>query len=578
MKKKIAIIITLIILLNCCVLGCHSDSTSKNTSKYQNFITVDVYDSLSNYQGIQPGWFGEYVKSKFNMELNIIAPNVTGDADALYDSRFMTGDIGDLIISSASDGNLQKLVDANLVINMEPYLSNKEILTNYGNAIASLNEDIRPGGIYAIPSNITYTTPTTPSEGNALAYGTYLRWDLYAELGYPVIETLEDLLPILKDMQKLCPYSDTGKPTYAFSFFSDWDGNLMMDVKQPCCFYGYDEYGFTLVSADGTDIQNIVDKDSLYYRVLKFYFAANQMGLVDPDSRTQNYDSTFQKLQDGQLLYSPWPWSGQSAYNTEKHLEQGKAFMFVPIKDENIYSVGSNECGTGNTVIAIGSQAEDPERLADFIDWLYSDEGIYVGCAERNLCTAGPEGLTWEMSDDGPVLTEFGINLFIEGKDMEVPDEYGGGTWLNGTSKLNFRPVTQKATTKDGYYYYYALWDSVKELQLNDIETDWSNHMGGAVDMIDYVTSHNQISVAPGCSFDTVAATTEITTIRRQCAELIRTYSWDMVFAEDEETFNTLYDQLLIRLEAFGYDTVLSYDITNAQKLCNARQEVLSQE
>lgn len=48
----------------------------KNDCPYQDFIVVDVFDYSANYQGIQSGWFGEVVRKKFNMELNIIAPNI----------------------------------------------------------------------------------------------------------------------------------------------------------------------------------------------------------------------------------------------------------------------------------------------------------------------------------------------------------------------------------------------------------------------------------------------------------------------------------------------------------------------
>jgi multiple sugar transport system substrate-binding protein/putative aldouronate transport system substrate-binding protein len=49
-----------------------NDSDEENQSPYDEFITVDVFSSQANYQGIQSGWFGEIVKEKFNMELNII--------------------------------------------------------------------------------------------------------------------------------------------------------------------------------------------------------------------------------------------------------------------------------------------------------------------------------------------------------------------------------------------------------------------------------------------------------------------------------------------------------------------------
>ena len=71
---------------------------------------------------------------------------------------------------------------------------------------------------------------------------------------------------------------------------------MMNAIKQPCCFYGYDEYGFVLSKADGSDFQNILDADSLYMRVLRFYNKAFQMGLIDPDSPTQNYSDVSNKF------------------------------------------------------------------------------------------------------------------------------------------------------------------------------------------------------------------------------------------------------------------------------------------
>ena len=113
-------------------------------------------------------------------------------------------------------------------------------------------------------------------------------------------------------------------------------------------------------------------------------------------------------------------------------------------------------------LIAIGSQAKDPERLADFIDWLYSDEGIRTNGAQLSGATAEPEYLTWEMGEDGPYLTEFGKKAMM-GEQVEVPEEYGGNTWEDGTSALNYKPVAQCEKDSDGYYFAYELWDSVRE-------------------------------------------------------------------------------------------------------------------
>ena len=311
---------------------------SRKSSSYKEPLTVDVFDSLANYQGIQPGWFAKIVQDKFNMKLNIIAPNTTGGGNTMYQTRVAAGELGDLIICDAKS-NLQDLVTAGLVIDMSGYLEGKDIM-QYEYAIRALNDPISDTAIYAIPSEISLNNCMEHSENEEPIYGPYMRYDLYTAIGSPKMNTLEDLLPVLKQMQELAPVSESGKPVYAFSLFADWDGNMMNAAKQPACFYGYEEYGFVLYKVDGSDYQSIIDGDSLYQRILKFYFDANQMGLIDPESSYQNYWDVYEKCADGAVLFSHWPWLGKSAYNTVERKENGTAFMFVPIDDLHIMLKG----------------------------------------------------------------------------------------------------------------------------------------------------------------------------------------------------------------------------------------------
>ncbi len=554
------------------ISGCGLQNSKKQECPYEDFIVVDVFDSLANFQGTQSGWFAEVVKDKFNMELNIIAPNVAGGGDTLYEIRSASGDLGDLVIVNANNGRLENLVTVGLIIDMKDYLKGKEIM-QYETALRDLNNIVSEDGIYAIPSELSTNTPLTPSETTELTYGPYLRWDAYAELGYPQIDTLEDLLPILKDMQELIPYGDTGNPTYAFSLFKDWDGNLMNNAKQPACLYGYDEIGFVLAKADGSDYQSIIDKDSMYARALHFYFEANQLGLVDPDSPIQNYDSLFDKYTDGDILFSIWPWLGQSAYNTLGHREAGKGFMLAPIKDMKIFSYGCRSSGNPQTVIAIGSNAEDPKRLADFIDWLYSPEGIRINGAQVSGGTAGPEGLTWTMTENGPVLTEFGVEALMNG-EAKMPEEYGGGYWADGISALNFKSVAQGDLDPNGYPYAYSLWESVAEMETTALDRAWRSYMG-ADSTMEYLLKNDKIMIAPGCNYSAPTESAEITTMRNQCRRIIVEYSWKMIFAENQEEYDALFDTMRKKVESLGYAEVYAVDLANALSQNEARQKAV---
>ena len=93
-----------------------SASASEGEEKYPEFLTIDVFDSGSNFQGLQSGWYAQLIKEKFNMELNLISPNVAGGGDTLYQTRSANGNLGDVIITKLDNSRLKDLVQAELEI------------------------------------------------------------------------------------------------------------------------------------------------------------------------------------------------------------------------------------------------------------------------------------------------------------------------------------------------------------------------------------------------------------------------------------------------------------------------------
>ncbi|MDQ7879092.1 ABC transporter substrate-binding protein [Microbacterium sp. QXD-8] len=538
--------------------------------KWDKEITIDVFDGLANYMGVQQGWFAKIVKDKFNMKLNIIAPNVAGGGDTLYNTRVAAGDLGDLIITDKGE-KLDELIEGGLVQDSSNYYPAMDNAAEFDAAVEKLNDG--KDGIYGFPSAVSSLKPTEPSEGLNPTFGPYVRWDYYKELGYPEIGTLEDLLPVLADMQAAHPTADNGQPTYAFSLFKDWDGNMMVTAKQPACFYGYDEIGFVLAKADGSDYQSILDPDGEYIRNLKLYFDANQLGLVDPESTTQNYDTLFSKFQNGQVLFSWWPWLGQSAYNTEENMAAGKGFEMAPLQDQNIFSYGAEAYG-GKQVFAIGSKADDPERIAAFVDWLYSAEGAYANSSQTGA-SAGPQGLTWEVNDAGePELTDFGNQVFLQG-GATVPEEWGGGEYADGVSALNLSAVLPIDTDAEtGLPYSYTFWPTYQAAIANPLTEDWSAKMGDVTSTMEYLQANDQVLVAPGASYAAPADDSEIETLRNQVKEIIKQYSWQMVFAESEAQFESLRDELIETANGLGYEQVLEFDMDNAKSQNDARVAV----
>lgn len=548
-----------------------SGTESASNEKYPETLTIDVFDSQANFQGIQSGWFAKVVKDKFNMELNIIAPNVAGGGDTLYQTRSANGNLGDLIITNLDNSRLKDLVEAGLVLDMTDYVSDCENLQNYMTAIEEASALSGEDGLWAVPSEVSNLKSTDPCEATDPTTAPSLRWDLYAECGYPEMNTLEDMLDVLEQMQNAAGTSDSGKTVYAFSLFKDWDGDVMQNADGLTCLYGYERTGFAVSNSETEEIQSVIDSDGIYVRALKFLFEANQRGLVDPESTTQNFDTLTTKYQDGAVLYSIWPWLGAGYYNTTENTQAGKGFATAVINDMKASSFGNMPLGKMGNAIMIGSSAKDPQRMADFIDWLYSPEGIEMSSASG----CGPEGLTWELVDGKPVLTDFGVDAFVNLVDpLTVPDEWGGGTWKDGLCELNYKPVgVIDSDSETGVCYNYQKWEDYQEKTASALTEDWSAHYDNATTAIDYLNEKGLLLVNPGTNFAANDYTTDISTIKEQCKQIIVEDSWKMIFADSEDEFNSILEDMQTTVKGLGYDDVFAVDKQSCQDKFAAYEE-----
>ena len=77
-----------------------SDQPGTSDTASDKTITIEMFNVAANYQGVQSGWFAKVLKDAVNIELNIIAPQVAGDA--IYQTRASAGNLGDLVILERS--------------------------------------------------------------------------------------------------------------------------------------------------------------------------------------------------------------------------------------------------------------------------------------------------------------------------------------------------------------------------------------------------------------------------------------------------------------------------------------------
>ena len=527
-------------------------------------LTIEVYDVAANYQGMQTGWYAKEIKDRFNIELNIVAPQVSGDAASLYQTRCASGDLGDIIILDNSD--MQDCVDVGLIADISEELPNYENIMKYEEQINlfndAMNEAIGKEGIYAIPAQMNSNGPTEYKEDTVYTMPR-MEWDHYVEVGAPEMKNLDDLLDTLKKIQDAYPTNEAGDKTYALSLWPDWDGTSIENVNQITKWYGQEVNGSVLIGNDNS-ITPLTDKDGAYYKMLKFLYQANQMGLVDPDSATQDWNAACDKMRQGRVHLFWYNWQ-RGFWNSPEKGEERQNYCAIPVGDMNVFQASDTYYGDGR-VWAIGSNVsdEDRARILEFMDWLCSPEGL-------TMEHIGQEGLIYTVNDDGTyTLTDVGLTRFSA--DPEVPEDLGGGSWNDGNNQVNqwmvagveMNPVTGETFSSD----YWASY-----IKQNDTATtkEWTEKFGAANE-VEYLKENGMLEPVPSVNLALAIDTTDIALIRSQCGDQVKTTSWKAIFAADDAEFDQLWDDMCTTLNGLGWEQLVEFDTEKYQPVIAARE------
>ncbi len=529
-----------------------ADTKDAGTAKdYSENMIIDVYDVAANYQGMQTGWFQKVVKDRFNIDLNIIAPQVAGDA--IYQTRASAGNLGDIVLLESTD--FQDCVKNGLIKDISADILNCANLMQYKDQIDVLNKGLpgnEAGIIYGIPCQMTNTSPTSYSQ-DVIYSSPLLRWDLYKEIGEPEIKDLDGLLDALDAMMKAHPTNPDGDPAYPFSLWPDWDGGDGMmgiaNVVQLTTWYGEKIKGSNILKPDGT-FTTVTDKNASYYKILQFLNKASQRGLVDPDSGTQDWNTACSKMSAGQVYLMWYSWQ-VGFWNTQDRLKDGTAFIFVPVKDQKYYADSDTYYGSGR-VWGIGSGVDDAKykRILDFLDWYASPEALVFQ-------HDGIEGFNYTVGADGK-YTLMNDNALMD--NLPVPKEWGGAGYKDGFNAINQWFVDAISTNPNtGEPYNYQYWSTYKAATLTDMKKEWQTKFGAA-EPAEYMKKNNVLLVSPNVSVALPSDTNDIAVIRSQCGDILNDYSWRMIFAKNQAEFDSMWDEMSTQMDGMGFQDLVKFD------------------
>jgi len=544
-KKRLLALIIVVVMLLPTLSACGGGGTKQGEP-----IDLVIFTQLANFSGEMQGWGAEVLRDKFNVNITIVS-----DTAGTLQTRMEAGFLGDIILFGHDGDAYRDASEAGLLFDWEEdallATYGKYIYTYFPHALGK-NKAIT-GTLHGFGHNIAGNM----GDHDQFFYYPHLRWDLYKQLGMPVINTLEDFIPVLEQMVALEPLTALGTKTYAVSSFPDWDGDMVMMVKSTAALYGWYEFHMGLYCVTTGQWQNAFHPEEdggWYLRALRFYNKLYQKGLYDPDSMTQTWDDVVGKYLSGAAMFNIFSWIAGN-FNTEAHKAEGKIMMPVVAQDQKNTTFGLNVYG-GNRVWAIGANSHYPELAMQIINWFASPEGVLT-------YNYGPLGVTWDYDDDGePYMNALGIaaledgdNTIIKYKNWEGP--YSQGTFQHNNSTWAIDSVNPYSPS--GNTFNWETWEStILNREVSEIEQTWRDWSGyNRVD--DWLIANDHRSISIATTYSPSPRPPELQVVWSRLQTTLKDGSWRAIYANSDEEFDAIVAEMTAEAYAIGLEDAIEW-------------------
>lgn len=389
--KKIGLLLLSSSLL---LAACGNDGGADTTEADGDEVTTLTFFSADLTEDAP---FDDPVAQKITEETGVkleISHPVGGDEQAVP-LMIASGDYPDMIFAK---GDIGKMIDAGALLPLDDLIEERgeNIKNMYGDQIDRLRNSLDDPQIYHLGTGGVTNIDMETS-------GTFqIQLDVLRDQGYPEINTLDEFETALTDFLAENPTTEDGQDYIPLTLLgSDW--RWLITVGNPS--------GFAAGLQD--DGQWHVDEETseTVYKFqlpeVKEYFKwlnhINDIGLLDPESFTQTYDTYISKLSSGRVLsIADQDWNISDAEQALR-ADGNDWGLWAPLPvtlNEDILNPSTKDYGfTGTTGISITSTSEQPEKAFDFLDWMASEEA-------QILVNWGIEGENYEIVDGRRVQTD----------------------------------------------------------------------------------------------------------------------------------------------------------------------------
>lgn len=560
MKKRIVawlLIMTMVLgLAGCGAASAGSTAGSEGGSTAQEGSaakTITLYPYNAGLQsGPVTGWLGDYL-----LEKGIIL-EVIPYSEEKTQAMLASGSLPDIVVFNSAT-NAKAALEAGMLLPLDdyqdqlPHVMENDIL-KAGLDYALEYYGTEDGELSILPFGVGKNTLYAAADTDR--YAIKLNYQLYEQIGAPEFEKLEDVIPILKEMQQAYPQNEEGMNVYAMNLFSDFDTTHFFNMMSIYSILGYHwnylPYGIEYEIETGTPY-SIFREDSVYRRGARFMYELNQQGLLDPDSLTQERATADKKVSSKASVAG---WAGVPGW-------AGKGYLPVPF-DEFKPSLVTEE-PYGKVGIAISANAENVDTCLKFVDMLADYDALLT-------LYNGPQGDRWDIKDGKLVMTD---------KFKEYL-EAGGGTYVleNGEEYslfniVSYIPNMGNTIEKYGEPFPMTLWTEYVDRQYETEDAQaWSARYGYKY-LKDLLEAENKMTAVMDTSFVPFLTpdSDDMKLTLAALKDVIVPSTWELIYAKDDAEFEQIWSRMKQNAEALGLEDVISYKVEDiAQAKETAKQ------
>ena len=540
-----------------------------DTAAPEGAVTLTVWNSEVMTPGVQTSEVAVELAKRTGVTMDIIQ----GDAQK-FSLLLAGGDLPDIIYSNPAQQNvtLDTLLDGGHLLELDDLIAEHapNIQNNFPSRLDFSRQYLSGGKdkVFLLPVLAYEADPENPDISYSIAQvGLMTRWDVYAAIGYPEVNTPDEYLDVLSQMQQYARDNDMadGKQIYAISGWSDWGlwPWWLANMRE----MGYQDLTISsMVHNRNTDEVQHIYRTEAFWDSLKFYHKAYNMGILDPEAFTMKSDQFWDKCHEGQVMMAYASWQTENMNRTlgaKGHPEWG--FEKLPSDGYpivwGIVSPGAPLGSGADYANAITTGCKDPVAAIKFLDYCNSEEGA-------RLIHSGIEGVHWETVDGVPRFTD----SFME---MSKTDEhYRNKTGVTIYNKLcGFKEIQMLS---DGFPADLNKSNHVKAENLLDVDRAYVEYFSeqrgqeyaypGTV-LEDMMKKGEIETVTDYVLFPTLVQQpdTETMNVLAQCEQYMNVQCVKVITAATEAEFDQYRQEAMTELTAKGFeaaaDTVIAaYD------------------